>query len=67
MNTPLCGTDLDHGVTAVGYGIEGGREFYLVRNSWGPDWGDKGYIKIGVAPGKGICGIQMESVWPETK
>ena len=66
LNSNLCGTTLDHGVTAVGYGVEKGREFYIVRNSWGPDWGDQGYIRIGIAEGVGICGIQSASVWPET-
>ena len=66
LNSNLCGTTLDHGVTAVGYGVEKGREFYIVRNSWGPDWGDKGYIRIGIVEGVGICGIQSASVWPET-
>jgi hypothetical protein len=62
----MCGTNLDHGVTAVGYGVENGREFYIVRNSWGENWGDNGYIKIGIEQGKGVCGIQTASVWPET-
>ena len=66
LNTPMCGTTLDHGVVAVGYGVENGVEFYIVRNSWGPDWGEQGYIRIGVQEGKGICGIQTASVWPET-
>ena len=66
LSSPLCGTNLDHGVTAVGYGVENGREFYIIRNSWGPDWGDHGYIRIGIVEGKGICGIQTGSVWPET-
>ena len=52
-----CGTEIDHGVLAVGFGKEGDREYFLVKNSWGPQWGDNGFVKIGVAEGDGICGI----------
>ena len=52
-----CGTEIDHGVLAVGYGKEGDLEYFLVKNSWGAQWGDNGYVRIGVAPGEGICGI----------
>jgi cathepsin L len=52
-----CGTDTDHAILAVGYGNENGQDYFLVKNSWGPAWGENGYVKIGVAPGKGICGI----------
>jgi cathepsin L len=42
-----CGTDVDHAIQAVGYGTDGGKNYWLVRNSWGGSWGEKGYIRIG--------------------
>ena len=41
-----CGSTIDHAVVLVGYGTEGGKDYYLVRNSWGASWGEGGYIKI---------------------
>jgi C1A family cysteine protease len=64
MNDPECGTQLDHAITAVGYGSEGGQDYYIVRNSWGAGWGEGGYIKMAAVPGLGICGIQQVSLWP---
>jgi len=61
-----CGTQLDHGVLAVGYGTENGTPYYLVKNSWGPTWGDAGYIKIGIESGPGVCGIQEQPYQPTT-
>merc|ERR1712159_552500 len=62
-----CGTTLDHAVTAVGYGTENVKEYYLVKNSWGPNWGDQGYIKIRTETfGIGYCGIQQRSYRPYT-
>jgi C1A family cysteine protease len=62
-----CGTQLNHGVTAIGYGVEGDKEFWLVRNSWGAAWGEKGYIRFlrkDVAKDDGICGICLASSYP---
>lgn len=61
-----CGTGLNHGVTAVGYGSEGGKNFYIVRNSWGPAWGEKGYIRMSrdVQKDTGICGICIDASYP---
>ncbi|KAL0383558.1 UNVERIFIED_CONTAM: Senescence-specific cysteine protease SAG39 [Sesamum calycinum] len=62
-----CGTDLDHGVAAVGYGkTSDGTKYWLVKNSWGTSWGEEGYIRMerDVAAKEGLCGIAMDSSYP---
>jgi len=45
-----------HAVKFLGWGVEGGVEYWLVANSWNPTWGDKGYFKI--IRGTDSCGIE---------
>ncbi|XP_058095663.1 senescence-specific cysteine protease SAG39-like [Magnolia sinica] len=62
-----CATDLDHGVTAVGYGADDdGTKYWLVKNSWGIWWGEDGYIRMkrDVDAKEGLCGIAMEASYP---
>jgi len=56
-----CGDQLDHGVLVVGYDTIKGAEGFLVKNSWGADWGMDGYLYISTNgkanSGNGVCGI----------
>lgn len=65
--TGPCGTDLDHGVAIVGYGVTlQGTKYWIVKNSWGAEWGENGYIRMqrGVEAKEGVCGIAMEASYP---
>jgi len=59
-----CGTSLDHGVLAVGYNVSGSKKYWIVKNSWGGDWGNQGYIWMVRKSGAGECGINMENSYP---
>lgn len=61
VDTTSCPTNIDHAVAMVGYGNENGKDYWLVRNSWGSGWGDRGHIKIAAHEGVGICGSQQYS------
>ena len=66
--TGKCGTTLDHGVLAVGYGEQDNEQYYLIKNSWSTTWGDEGYIKLGRGSqynnGQGQCGLLLQASYP---
>ena len=63
-----CGTNLDHGVLIVGYGysLEQDMKYWIIKNSWGINWGENGYIRIqrDIDDERGLCGIAMNPSIP---
>lgn len=62
--TSKCGHDRDHAMTIVGYGYDTKEKenYYIVRNSWGPGWGESGYMRI--KRGGNYCDVEADGTQP---
>jgi len=63
FSDPDCSTspdDVNHAVLAVGYNATGG--YYIVKNSWGENWGINGYFYIEM--GVNMCGLADCASYP---
>jgi len=58
-----CGPYLNHSALIVGFGLAGGTQYWLVKNSWGTSWGEGGYFRI--VRGRNKCGIGDFATAPE--
>ena len=52
-------------VVVVGYGNQDGKDYWVIRNSWGLDWGEAGYMRL--ARGINACGVANSVIYPVVK
>uniref|UniRef100_A0A8C2XCW5 Cathepsin 12 n=1 Tax=Cyclopterus lumpus TaxID=8103 RepID=A0A8C2XCW5_CYCLU len=61
---PTCNpNNLSHAVLLVGYGSDGGQDYWIIKNSWGSSWGEGGYMRM-VRDGRNTCGIASYALYP---
>ncbi|KAL3274652.1 hypothetical protein HHI36_016032 [Cryptolaemus montrouzieri] len=55
---------LNHAAVLVGYGRDKGRDYYIIKNSWGRKWGEQGYVRLGNR-GSNPCGVADSALFPK--
>ncbi|KAH8307749.1 hypothetical protein KR044_012241 [Drosophila immigrans] len=64
LDEPSCDDEVSHGVVVVGYGRDDiGGDYWLVKNSWGDSWGEKGYIRM-ARNRDNQCRIASHGIYP---
>ena len=59
-----CAKEVNHAMVAVGYGIQDNIEFAIIRNQWGEDWGEGGYIRVKLTDDTyGTCGLYSDNTF----
>ncbi|KAL3274150.1 hypothetical protein HHI36_015564 [Cryptolaemus montrouzieri] len=58
-----CTSTINHGVLVVGYGSENGQDFWIIKNSWGAEWGEAGYFRF-LRNAEKNCGITTYALYP---
>ena len=65
LDDSACGTSLNHGVLLVGYELDTTTPYLIVKNSWGEEWGEEGYIRLAIKDNyAGMCGINLMASYP---
>jgi C1A family cysteine protease len=61
-----CGKP-DHVVVAIGWGVESGtgKEFLVIRNSWGSTWGEQGHFRVYYHEANHTCGVSKQAYYPK--
>ena len=59
-----CKGGRNHAVLAVGYGMENNKDFWILKNQWGENFGEHGYIRVARKHGN-MCDVAGDAVWVE--
>ena len=57
---------MGHAVLVVGYGNEGGKDFWLIKNSWSEHWGEEGYFRL-ARNENNMCGVASRATYAEVE